>query len=157
MGFFDNLSNLNFTGDGGILEKVIPGLIVGGLGTVASSYGPKPQQDYASTQAGFEANQALAREKLAQDLLIAKMNAGSAGAGAGAAIAAARIAAKVNLAALREKAMADALSARFSQNQLQAQSIGQAADRRVNTAQGVGQAGLSGYGNMANVLSGFRA
>lgn len=151
MGLFDNFDI------GKILTDTIPGLITGGLTTAATLYAPEREQAYADTQAGFEAAQQLAREKLAQDLEIARMQMAGAGAGASSALAAARINAKVNLAALREKAMADSISSLLTKETLDAQTLGRANEQRVASAQNVGASGLSGYGRAAQILQGFRA
>lgn len=131
-------------------------LITAGLTTAGNLYKPEDPQAFGNTQAGFEATQALEREKMAQAMQIAQMNAASAGAGSGAALEAARLGARVNLAALREKAAADSIAAAlqsFAQNQ---NTLTAANQQRIGAAQGLGSAGLQGFGAMANLLSNYR-
>lgn len=146
---------------GGFFEELFSGnsisnLIQGALGATAALSAPEQELPYGSTQAGFDAQMAFEREKLAQAMEIARMNAASAGAGSGAALAAARLGAKVNLAALREKAAADRLAAMLGAQQLSQSTLSNANAQRVQAAQSLGQSGLQGYGQMANLLASYR-
>lgn len=162
MGFFDDILNFGeqiLTGSGansgGSYNWVLP-MITAGLGTVAAYNQPEPEMPYANTQEGFEAQQALAREELAQRMEIAKLQASAAGAGSGAAVQAARIAAASQMAQLKKKIKADILAKELDSAshatdlaQISATNLGQAALKR-------GELGQTGLQNVAALIAGGR-
>lgn len=165
MSFFDDLigSILNLGKDilggtgsnaDGSYNWVMP-LITAGLTT----YGTMNQRDdrsYADTQAGFEEQQALAREKLAQDMEIAKMNAAASGGSSGAQIAAAKIAAESQQKQMRLKVKADILAQQLQGEQGAAALKGSAMQNMGQAYLNKGQLGQSGLQSVAGLLTQMR-
>lgn len=116
---------------------------------------PDAPQSYQNTQAGFEALQALEREKLAQELAIAQMNAAAGGAGAGAAIQTAKINARTALAQLKEKQMADILAAQLGEYKARGDLLGNASTNTIAALQKAGETGQAGLQNAAGLLARF--
>lgn len=125
-------------------------LIQAGLATGIGLTQPSAESTmaYGNTKEGFEAQMAFEREKLAQQLALS-----GGGGGSGDAMAAARLSARVNLAGLKEKQMADALAARLRQQEGSMTSNQNASSEVVRAAQTLGQTGQQGYGNIAQILS----
>lgn len=126
-------------------------LIQSGLGLAAGLTAPAAQSNvaYGNTQAGFEAQLAFEREKLAAQLAAA----GGGGGGSGAALAAAQLSARTQLAGLKEKQMADALAAQLRQQESAQQSAQNSSNNIIQAAQSMGQTGMQGYQGIANVMS----
>lgn len=151
MGFLDNLGT-GFTQGLSQGSWVTP-LIQSGLTLAAGLAAPKADPNagvaYGNTQAGFEAQLAFDREKLAAQLAAA----GGGGGGSGAALAAAQLSARTQLAGLKEKQMADALAAQLRQQEGAMASNQQASQNIQTAAQTLGQTGMQGYQGIANILS----
>ena len=152
MGWLDNFSLSNL-----FTEKTIPSWLQAGQMLIGGLTAPDPYRPYGETQAAFEANNALKQQQLAQELEIAKMQASAAGAGSGAAVAAARIAQQTALKQLKEKALADSLSAQLDYMKTASQSGQGAAQLASEAQQNLGQQARLGYQNAAQILQGFRA
>lgn len=141
-----------------ISEHGLPALLTGGLGLI-SGLTEKPNVSYGNSQEYLD--KALALQQLQADrdyeLAKAKLAQGDGGsAAAGAALAAARLNARVQLKGLQDKALADRIAAR-----LQAQESAQAQNDRnqallLQQYQNRGQAGQSGFENIARLLQGYR-
>lgn len=140
---------------GGFITALIPGLTAG----AANYLKDDPTSNYANTQAGFEATLALKEKELAQQRELAMLQLAKGGGGGGAnhdALLAAQLAARVNLANLREKGMADQLSLALQGQQQTSTALQNANNTRVQATQNVGNAGSQGYGRIAQILQGFR-
>ena len=151
MGFFDSFGE-GFSNGVSSGSWVGP-LISGGLqlaGGLAQGPAQGPQVAYGNTQAGFEAQMAFEREKLA-----AQLAAGGGGGGSGNALEAAKINARVQIAGLREKQMGDALAAQLRQQEASQQSRQQSSSDVVQAAQMLGRTGMEGFQGMGGLLSRF--
>lgn len=115
MGFLDSIFGGSDSSGGGFsfTENVLPSLITSGVSALGEYFKPDPVMPFENTQAGFEASQQYLRDKLATEYAIAQLQAGAAGAGSGAALQAAKINARLGLAQLKEKQMADTLAAQL--------------------------------------------
>lgn len=149
----DILSGKGSNADGSY-NWVMP-LVTAGL-TTYGVMNKDDDQPYANTEAGFAEQQALAREKLAQDMEIAKMNMAASGGSSGAQIAAAKIAAESQQKQMRLKVKADTLAQMLQGEQA-------AAALKGNSMQGMGQAylnkgqlGQSGLQGVAGLLTQMR-
>lgn len=150
MGFLDDLGSGFSTGLS--QGSWIAPLIQSGLALTAGLAAPKTDPNagiaYGNTQAGFEAQLAFEREKLA-----AQLAAAGGGGGSGAALAAAQLSARTQLAGLKEKQMADALAAQLRQQEGAMASNQQASQNVQQAAQTLGQTGMQGYQGIGNILS----
>ena len=153
MGFFENLG-AGFTKGIGEGSWVGP-LIQSGLALTAGLAAPKADPNagvaYGNTQAGFEAQLAFDREKLAAQLAAA----GGGGGGSGAALAAAQLSARTQLAGLKEKQIADNLAAMLRQQESAQQGAQNASNNIIQAAQTMGQTGMQGYQGIGNIMSRF--
>jgi len=150
VGFFDSFGE-GFSNGVSSGSWVGP-LISGGLqlaGGLARGPAQGPQVAYGNTQAGFEAQMAFDREKLA-----AQLAAGDGGS-SGNALEAAKINARVQIAGLREKQMGDALAAQLRQQEASQQSRQQSSSDVVQAAQMLGRTGMEGFQGMGGLLSRF--
>lgn len=148
MGFFDNFGAGFSKGisEGSWVAPLIQTALATGVGLTQPS--AASTMAYGNTKEGFEAQMAFEREKLA-----AQLAAAGGGGGSGDAMAAARLNARVNLAGLKEKQMADALAARLRQQEGSMTSNQNASSEVVRAAQTLGQTGQQGYGNIAQIIS----
>jgi hypothetical protein len=150
MGFWDNLSTGLTTGLS--QGSWVGPLIKSGLALTAGLAAPKADPNagiaYGNTQAGFEAQMAFEREKLA-----AQLAAAGGGGGSGAALAAAQLSARTQLAGLKEKQMADNLAAMLRQQESAQAGAQNASNNIIQAAQTMGQTGMQGYQGIANVMS----
>jgi hypothetical protein len=151
MGFWDNLSTGLTTGLS--QGSWVGPLIESGLALTAGLAAPKADPNagiaYGNTKEGFEAKLAFEREQLAAQLAAA----GGGGGGSGAALAAAQLAARTQLAGLKEKQMADNLAAMLRQQESAQQGAQNASNNIIQAAQTMGQTGMQGYQGIANVMS----
>lgn len=131
-------------------------LINSGLSLIGGLAAPKADPNagvaYGNTQAGFEAQLAFDREKLAAQLAAA---GGGGGGGSGAALAAAQLSARTQLAGLKEKQMADNLAAMLRQQESAQQGAQNASNNIIQAAQTMGQTGMQGYQGIGNIMSRF--
>lgn len=111
---------------------------------------------YGNTKAGFDAQMAFEKDKLAQSLEIARMNAAAGGAGAGAALKAAQLQYDAAMKQLKEKYLADSLALQLQGQGQSAQAQQGAANTAVTAAQNLGETGRLGFQNAAQGLTAFR-
>lgn len=145
------------TKSGGLLNSLIKNptpLLQTGLLTASVLSGGG--EDYGTSKEYLDAGLALEREKLAQALEIAKLQAAGGGAGASAAIEVAKIGARNNALLAREKALADNLALKLDTIKGQPELTQNAIGMLGNALQQRGAASQSGYNQMANVLAGGR-
>lgn len=155
MGFWGDL--LEGVSEGVKQPEYLFPLIRTGATLIGGLTAPDPQVDYRTTEAASNAQLAFEREKLAQALEIAKLNAASAGAGSGAAIQAAKIGAAARLAELKSKALADNLAVMLEAAKGQPELRLRAAEGEANARIRQGENVRTGFGNLAQVLQGYRA
>lgn len=135
---------------GSLIQAVAPSVIG------AFSAAQKP--DYTGReldiqQQQFAQNMALDREKMAQALMIAQMNAAAGSAGAGSAVAAARIKAATDEKAIRQQALQALMEGRLKQADLaNPEQINSANQFKANKASETGQTGLSAFMALADKL-----
>lgn len=110
-----------------------------------------PMSEYQEGQLALEretlsANQALERERLAQQLAIAQMNAAASGAGAGATVTAARIRDATERQALKDARNKTLLEGNMKlADSMKPEVIGELGMKQASLAQGTGQLGVDAF------------
>lgn len=135
---------------GALLTAAIPGLITAGSSYLSESNKPDyTQQQLDQNASQFAQTQALDREKLAQAMMIAQMNASAGNAGAGAAVTAARIKAATDEKAIKQQALQALLSGKLKQAELATGDTAVAAGSKVaEEARLRGQTGAQAFSDL---------
>lgn len=158
MGFFDDFGDK--LGGAILSPQGFAPFLSTGLAAIAGLTQDEPAAPYAQSQeyidkvfaqnqANADREYALAQQKLA-------MGNGGGDGGAGAALAAARLGAKVNLAALKDKALADNIANRLSMRQGNQSEDLKNQELLLQQYQNRGQAGQQGFTDIARLLAGYR-
>lgn len=147
MGFFDDF-NL-----GDVVSAFIPSAI-----TTAGALAVQPQENYGTSQAYLDAKLAQDQAQFMATLEFQKQQAANAGGGggSGAAMAAAKLNAAVQMAALRERALATRLSAQMQASRGIPEIIQGAQKNVLDTTLARGQAAQQGFTDMGRMLAGYR-
>ena len=158
MGIVDDLLGGIKDIGGSLLKSVIKDpmpLLQTGLTTISAL--SKDDSNYGTSKEYLDSQTAFEREKLAQALDIAKIQAASGGSGASAAIAVARINAAAQMQQLKEKLLADNLASKLQAVRGRPELVQNASQQLSQAMQNRGQMAQQGYQNTASLAQGFRA
>lgn len=137
---------------GDIISAAIPGVITG----LGAALAPKPETPYSQSQEYLDAKAAQDQANFMAQLELEKQKLALAGAGSGSALAAARLAAAVQIAGLKERALSTRLAAQMQNNRGIPEIINQAANNTSNAMLARGQAAQQGFTDTARLLAGYR-
>lgn len=143
MGFSDIFDDL-------LKPDPLAALITVGGGLISGLTSPDPQVAYANTEAGFNAQLALEREKMAQAAQLAQMSQGNAAA-------ALKMQGAAQLAALKERALAQEYAMRLKAAEGSPDLVMRGFEAQQASKARQAARAESGFQGAAQLLQGFRA